>query len=118
MVANILAVSVALFSLQVYDRVIPHKSEPTLWVLALGAFLAVALEGALKMARSGLMDMTGRRIELTVQEGLMRKLLGMKHSPASRSPSQVFSAMREFSSWCWSPRSAAIWCGSWSLAGP
>ena len=98
MVANILAVSVALFSLQVYDRVIPHKSEPTLWVLALGAFLAVALEGALKMARSGLMDMTGRRIELTMQEGLMRKLLGMKHSPATRSPSQVFSAMREFSS--------------------
>lgn len=98
LVANLLAVAVALFSLQVYDRVIPHQSEPTLWVLALGAFLAIALEGMLKGARSGLMDMTGRRIELVVQDRLMDRLLGMKASPATRRPSQIFNAMREFSS--------------------
>jgi ATP-binding cassette, subfamily C, bacterial LapB len=98
MVANLLAVAVALFSLQVYDRVIPHKSEPTLWVLALGVLLAVVLEGVLKMARSGLMDVTGRRIELTVQSRLMNRLLGMKQTPGARTPSQIFAAMREFSS--------------------
>ena len=98
LVANLLAVAVALFSLQVYDRVIPHQSEPTLWVLALGAFLAIVLEGMLKGARSGLMDMTGRRIELVVQERLMARLLGMKSSPATRRPSQIFNAMREFGS--------------------
>ncbi len=96
--ANILAVAVAMFSLQVYDRVIPHQSESTLWVLALGAFLALALEMALKLARSGLMDMAGRRIELSVQGLLMERLLGMKAAPGRRSPSQLFSAMREFSS--------------------
>ncbi len=96
MVANLLAVAVALFSLQVYDRVIPHQSEPTLWVLALGALLAIVLEGMLKLARSSLMDMTGKRIELTVQARLMNRLLGMKPQ-AGRSPSQQFSAMREFS---------------------
>ena len=98
LVANLLAVSVALFSLQVYDRVIPHQSEPTLWVLALGAFLAIVLEGMLKGARSGLMDMTGRRIELVVQDRLMARLLGMKANPATRRPSQIFNAMREFGS--------------------
>jgi ATP-binding cassette subfamily C protein LapB len=97
-VANLLAVAVALFSLQVYDRVIPHKSEPTLWVLALGAMIAVLMEGILKMARSGLMDVTGRRIELTVQSRLMHRLLGMKQKPGTRTPSQIFGAMREFSS--------------------
>jgi len=94
--ANLLAVAVALFSLQVYDRVIPYQSEPTLWVLALGALIAVGMEGLLKLARSGLMDMTGKRIELTVQARLMHRLLGMKLQPG-RSPSQQFSAMREFS---------------------
>ncbi len=98
LVANLLAVSVALFSLQVYDRVIPHQSEPTLWVLALGAFLAIIFEGMLKAARSNLMDVTGRRIELVVQERLMARLLGMKANPAARRPSQIFNAMREFGS--------------------
>lgn len=96
--ANILAVAVSMFSMQVYDRVIPHKSEATLWVLALGALLALILEMALKLARSGLMDLSGRKIELTVQSLLMDRLLGMKAAPGRRSPSQLFSAMREFSS--------------------
>ncbi|MDZ7906054.1 MAG: ATP-binding cassette domain-containing protein [Cypionkella sp.] len=98
LVANILAVAVSLFSMQVYDRVIPYQSQPTLWVLAMGAMLAIVMEAALKLARSGLMDMTGKRIELAVQADLMEKLLGMKHGPAARSPSTLFSAMREFSS--------------------
>ncbi len=98
LVANVLAVSVSLFSMQVYDRVIPYQSIPTLWVLAGGAMLAIVLEGLLKLARSGLMDMTGKRIELSVQALLMQRLLGMKTSAAGRSPSQQFSAMREFSS--------------------
>ena len=96
--ANILAVAVALFSLQVYDRVIPHKSEATLWVLAGGAFLAMLMEGALKQARASLMDVAGRKIELSAQKLLMERLLGMKAAPGVRSPSQLFSAMREFSS--------------------
>ncbi|MEO5619384.1 MAG: ABC transporter transmembrane domain-containing protein, partial [Cypionkella sp.] len=98
LVANILAVAVSLFSMQVYDRVIPYQSEPTLWVLALGAMLAIVLEAALKLARSGLMDTTGKRIEMQVQSRLMEKLLGMKHGPNQRSPSSLFAAMREFSS--------------------
>ncbi len=98
LVANLLAVAVALFSLQIYDRVIPYQSEPTLWVLAGGAMLAIVMEAALKLARSGLMDITGKRIELTVQARLMDKLLGMKNGPGQRSPSQLFSAMREFGS--------------------
>ncbi len=97
-VANLLAVAVSLFSMQVYDRVIPYESAPTLWVLALGAMLAISFEGMLKLARSGLMDMTGKRIEMTVQQRLISKVLGMKSTPGQRSPSQIFSAMREFGS--------------------
>ena len=98
LVANILAVAVSLFSMQVYDRVIPYQSAPTLWVLATGALLAILMEAMLKLARSGLMDVTGKRIELAVQARLMNKLLGMKHGPGQRSPSGLFSAMREFGS--------------------
>ncbi|MFW2541260.1 ATP-binding cassette domain-containing protein [Primorskyibacter sp. 2E107] len=97
-VANLLAVSVALFSLQVYDRVIPHQSEATLWVLAAGAVLALLLEAFLKIARSQLLDGAGRQIEIGVQKTLMDRLLGMRSDTPGRSPSQLFSSMREFSS--------------------
>ncbi|MBT0957292.1 ATP-binding cassette domain-containing protein [Alphaproteobacteria bacterium KMM 3653] len=96
-VANLLAVAVALFSLQVYDRVIPHQSYATLWVLALGAALAIMLEGALKLARSRLMDGGGRAIELSVQRLLMLKIVGMRSDKRAQSPSELFSTMREFS---------------------
>lgn len=98
MVANLLAVAVALFSLQVYDRVIPHQSTATLWVLAAGAGLALVLEAALKIARARLIDGAGRQIELNVQSLLMDRLLGMRSDLEGRSPSQLFSSMREFGS--------------------
>ncbi|WP_238365852.1 ATP-binding cassette domain-containing protein [Mesobacterium pallidum] len=97
-VGNLLAVSVALFSLQVYDRVIPHQSEATLWVLAAGAALALLMEGLIKMARARLMDGAGRQIEMGVQDLLMARLLGMRSDLPGRSPSQLFSSVREFGS--------------------
>ncbi|MFN3293478.1 MAG: ATP-binding cassette domain-containing protein, partial [Gemmobacter sp.] len=97
-VANVLAVAVALFSLQVYDRVIPHQSEATLWVLALGAALALTMEAFLEVARARLMDSAGRRIELSVQRRLMDRLLGMKRAPGGPTPSSLFQSMREFGS--------------------
>jgi len=97
-VANLLAVAVALFSLQVYDRVIPHQSQATLWVLAGGAFIALTMEAFLKVARARLLDGAGRQIELEVQATLMERLLGMRSDLKGRSPSQLFSAMREFGS--------------------
>ncbi|KNG94439.1 ABC transporter ATP-binding protein [Pseudaestuariivita atlantica] len=97
-VANLLAVAVALFSLQVYDRVIPHQSQATLWVLAAGAGLALLLEAGLKIARARLMDNVGRQIDLSLQQMLMERILGMRSDVAGRAPSQVFGTMREFSS--------------------
>jgi ATP-binding cassette subfamily C protein LapB len=98
LVANLLATAIALYALQIYDRVIPNQSEPTLWVLTLGALLAVTMDGALRIARASLMDMTGRKIELSVQDRLMARLLGMRAAPGDRQPSQVFGAMRDFGS--------------------
>ncbi len=51
-----LALATSMFSMQVYDRVIPTRSEYTLWILASGVLLTITLELAMKFARSKLMD--------------------------------------------------------------
>ncbi len=98
LVANMLAVAVALFSLQVYDRVIPHQSQATLWVLTIGVGLAIGLEAVLKLARARLTDAAGRQIELSVQKNLMQRVVGMRSDKRPLPPSGLFAAMREFSS--------------------
>ncbi len=98
LVANLLAVAVALFSLQVYDRVIPHQSQATLWVLAAGAAMALLMEGFIKIARARLMDGAGRHIEVSVLHILMTRVLGARSDAGGAPASMRFSQMREFGS--------------------
>ena len=53
---NMLALAVSLFSMQVYDRVIPTRSEYTLIILASGVFLIIVFEAFMKFSRSKIMD--------------------------------------------------------------
>ncbi|MCG7624690.1 type I secretion system permease/ATPase [Epibacterium sp. Ofav1-8] len=98
LVANVLAVAVALFSLQVYDRVVPHQSQATLWVLAIGALMAIGMEGLLKLARARITDAAGRQIDMAVQHKLMRRVIGLRMDQSPLPPSGLFAAMRDFSS--------------------
>src|SRR5690606_2193288 len=56
MIANILALATVVFSMNVYDRVIPAQSIPTLWVLAGGVLIAAIFEFSLRVARIYLSD--------------------------------------------------------------
>jgi ATP-binding cassette subfamily C protein LapB len=50
------ALATSLFSMQVYDRVIPTRSEYTLAILAMGVVLSILIELAMKFARANVMD--------------------------------------------------------------
>lgn len=56
MFIGLLALAVSLFSMQVYDRVIPTRSEETLWILASGVLIIIFVELMMKFARARLMD--------------------------------------------------------------
>ena len=94
--ANLIAVGVSLFALQVYDRVIPNQSITSLWVLTVGVAIAIAIEATLKIVRSGLVDISGRFVEIEVSAILFRKMLGMKMSSRPMTSSSMIYAMREF----------------------
>lgn len=97
-VANLIAVAVSLFAMQVYDRVIPNQAVETLWVLVAGAMIAISMEALIKIARSHLMDVSGKNIELEINRELFEKLQGMKLSSRHTTPGSLIYAVREFGS--------------------
>ena len=96
LVANLLAAVVALFSLQVYDRVIPNRSEETLWVLLAGVAVAVILEAMLRIARGRVMDRAGRHVDVEASADLLRRLAALKITPETPAASKLTYLMREF----------------------
>lgn len=77
LVVNLLAFAMPLFTMHVYDRVIPNKAIPTLWVLALGVFLALALDFVLRLARSQLIDEVGRKLDSRLSQKLFEKVMNL-----------------------------------------
>lgn len=64
LVANVLALAAMIFSMQVYDRVVPAQSYPTLWVLFAGVMMAILFEFCMRMVRTHLSDVIGKRADL------------------------------------------------------
>ena len=94
--ANLIAVAVSLFALQVYDRVIPGQAEATLWVLVGGAAIAILFEAAIRVSRSKLIDQTGKEAELKITQDLFAKLLGMRMESRPAQPGALVHMIREF----------------------
>ena len=77
LVVNLLALAVPLFTMNVYDRVIPNKAVSTLWVLAIGVGLALLLDFILRLARSQLIDEIGRKLDAKLAQKLFEKVMNL-----------------------------------------
>jgi ATP-binding cassette subfamily C protein LapB len=77
LVVNLLALALPLFTMNVYDRVIPNKAVSTLWVLAVGVLLAMGLDFLLRLARSQLIDEVGRKLDARYSQKLFEKVMNL-----------------------------------------
>ncbi|HUQ13533.1 MAG TPA: ATP-binding cassette domain-containing protein [Novosphingobium sp.] len=75
LIINLLALALPLFSMNVYDRVIPNRAQASLWVLAIGVLIAFALEYALRRARTAVLDQVGRDLDLRLSQKIYSKIL-------------------------------------------
>jgi ATP-binding cassette subfamily C protein LapB len=76
-IINLLALAVPLFTMNVYDRIIPNKSAVSLWVLAIGVLLALGLEFSLRLARARLIDDLGRSVDARLSQRLFAKTMNV-----------------------------------------
>lgn len=67
-VANILTLATSLYSMQLFDRVIPLGSFSTLWVLTIGVLVALILDLVIRTTRSLLVEREAAEIDAEVSE--------------------------------------------------
>jgi ATP-binding cassette subfamily C protein LapB len=80
LIVNLLAFAMPLFTMNVYDRVIPNKAAATLWVLALGVLLALIFDFTLRVARGRLIDEVGRSLDAKLSQKLFEKVMNLPMS--------------------------------------
>lgn len=94
-VSNVLALAGILFSMQIYDRVIPAQSEPTLWVLFVGVLIAAAIEYLIRLMRTQVSDLMGKRIDLNVSSMLFARAMNIRNEARPKSTGSFISQLRE-----------------------
>jgi ATP-binding cassette subfamily C protein LapB len=77
-IASVLVLATSLYSMQVYDRVIGQGGVSTLIVLTVGTVIAIAIEFALKLARSAIVDKAVHRIDLEAAQNVFQRMLSTR----------------------------------------
>ena len=96
LIVNLLAFAMPLFTMNVYDRVIPNKSISTLWVLATGVILALSFDFVLRVARARLIDEVSRKLDARLSQKLFEKVMNLPMAERQGSTGAFARRVSEF----------------------
>jgi ATP-binding cassette, subfamily C, bacterial LapB len=95
---NVLALAMPLFTMSVYDRVIPNGAIPSLVALSIGMGLAVVFDLILRMVRSKMIDVTGKTIDVVLAANIFEHVMAVKMSQRPPSVGIIANQLRDFDS--------------------
>lgn len=96
LLANTLALAAALYSMQVYDRVIPTQGLATLQVLTIGVLIAIVLELAVKFARAHVLETAVKGMDLELSDAIFARLLGIRMDQFPASVGTLSAQLRSY----------------------
>ena len=97
-VLSIFGLMSALYTMQVYDRVVPTKGFSTLWVLTVGVIMAIFFELVMKLVRSHLVDKASKAIDLELSGVFFSKALAIRSDCRPQTVGTFASQIRHFES--------------------
>ena len=95
---NVLALSMPLFTMNVYDRVVPNRALETLWVLALGILIVIGVDFLLRSLRGYFIDLASARIDMKLSALIMERVLGMRMEARPAAVGSFSANLRSFES--------------------
>lgn len=88
----------ALYTMQVYDRVVPTKGFSTLWVLTIGVLLAIFFEFLMKLVRAHMVDRASKVIDVELSSVFFGKALDIRAESRPRTVGTFAAQIRHFES--------------------
>ena len=95
-IINILALATSLFSMQVYDRVIPTHGLSTLVTLSIAVIMMIIFEFSLKIARSTLMDNMTLNLDNIYTRNIYKRLLSVRLDQLPASIGSLSSQLKSY----------------------
>ena len=95
LLVHLLGLTGVLFSMQVYDRVVPAESFPTLYVLFAGVLLAIGFDFVLRQLRTGVIDLLGKRADLRISDRVFGHALRVRNSARPVSTGSFTAQLRD-----------------------
>jgi ATP-binding cassette subfamily C protein LapB len=99
---NIFTIVTSIFSMQIYDRVVPNKAEGTLWYLVTGAITVFLFDFLLRTLRAYFLDRAGKSLDRKVSSSLFEHVLSIRMSSGPQSAGafasniQSYETLRDF----------------------
>ena len=95
-VVNMFALAMPLFTMNVYDRVLPNQATETLWVMSLGISLIFIGDLVLRTMRGYFLDWASTRIDIKLSARIMEQVLGIRLEQRPNSVGSFASNLRSF----------------------
>nr|WP_320192294.1 type I secretion system permease/ATPase [uncultured Desulfobacter sp.] len=93
---NLFVIAGPMFTLNVYDRIIPHNATDTLWVLACGVGLIYIFDLILKNIRTYFLENTARRSDVILSSMLFEQAMNLKLRDKPGSIGSFSSIIKDF----------------------
>jgi ATP-binding cassette, subfamily C, bacterial LapB len=93
---GVFGLAASLYTMQVYDRVIPLSSFSTLIVLTVGVFIAIGMELLIKQVRAGMTERACKVIDYELSDIFFSKALSIRLDARPKSVGTFASQIRHF----------------------
>lgn len=95
---NIFALVMPLYTMNVYDRVVPNNAIETLWVLTIGIALTMVFNLVLTSIRAYVVDTASKKVDVKLSAQIMERVLDLRMESKPVSVGSFASNLRSFES--------------------